>query len=160
MDITSPHLQANGFNREVYVRPPRELSAIDDLWKLEAAVDGLLDSGWLWYLTSSETLTSNDGLQHSWLNNTFYYRRGEDGTLEFMLASQVDHYLYAGIPKHMKALKDFLEATFVVNKINRYKLSRMGCDIMRQHNGGIALSRVTKNADCIQKYYEKLLMTV
>jgi hypothetical protein len=40
----------------VFVKPPREEEDDANLWLLMAAVYGLVDSGRLWYLTSSEAM--------------------------------------------------------------------------------------------------------
>lgn len=45
MDVKVAYLQSKGFNREVYFRPPREENTYVELWKLEAASYGRVDSG-------------------------------------------------------------------------------------------------------------------
>lgn len=48
MEVTAAFLQAKGFSREIYVRPPREAHATGKLCRLEAAAYGLVDSCKLW----------------------------------------------------------------------------------------------------------------
>eukprot|EP00171_Calliarthron_tuberculosum_P021088 IDg21088t1 len=97
MDIKAAYLQAQGFERTIYVRPPREEGRSDVLWRLTAAAYGLVDSGRLWYMTSDTTLTEKFGLTKSKFEQTLYYRKDTEGDLVFALATQVDNYIHAGI---------------------------------------------------------------
>lgn len=65
MDIKSAHLKEKGFNREIYVRPPREASARGDLFKFQADAYGLVVSIRLCYLTSIDALTVSYWLKRS-----------------------------------------------------------------------------------------------
>lgn len=56
MDITAAYLQAKGFEREIYVRPPPQEEQSHQIWKLTKAAYGLADSGRLWYLTSDSAI--------------------------------------------------------------------------------------------------------
>jgi len=74
MDITAAYLQAKGFDRDVYVKPPKEDNSSNVLWLLTAAAYGLTNSGRLWYLTSDHSLTEIFGLSRSTFEPTLYYR--------------------------------------------------------------------------------------
>lgn len=52
MDIRSAHLQALGFDREIYVKPQKEAADPSGLWQLKAAAYDLVDRGRLWYQMS------------------------------------------------------------------------------------------------------------
>lgn len=45
MDTTAAFLQARGFDREAFVRPPMEETNRFNLWRLTAAAYGLADIG-------------------------------------------------------------------------------------------------------------------
>jgi Reverse transcriptase (RNA-dependent DNA polymerase) len=45
IDIKAAYLQATGFNREIFVRPPKEDHDDENFWRLEKPSYGLVDSG-------------------------------------------------------------------------------------------------------------------
>eukprot|EP00171_Calliarthron_tuberculosum_P018277 IDg18277t1 len=77
MDIKAAYLQAKGFERTIYVRPPKEVQCRDYLWQLTAAAYGLADSGRLWYLTSDAALTDEFGLSKSEISEFEYFLQNE-----------------------------------------------------------------------------------
>lgn len=141
MDIEAAFLQAVGFTRLIYVRPPREANQHGILWRLDLAAYGLTDSGRLWYLTSNDQLVRQHGLTRSRLDYTLYHMEDHNGRLDFVLAVQVDDYLYAGTSARMKAFEDFLHSTFDVGKFARRSLSLMGCEISQSADYSITLSQ-------------------
>lgn len=147
MDVRAAFLQARGFNRRIFVRPPREAAAHGVLWLLTAAAYGLTDSGRLWYLTSNHDLIHKHGLTRSRYDHTLYYSKNTNGILEFVLVVQVDDYLYGGTPERMEAFERFLKDTFTVSKLARSNLSLMGCDITQQSYYSITLSQLKKLED-------------
>jgi Reverse transcriptase (RNA-dependent DNA polymerase) len=58
LDVKAAYLQAAGFQREIYVRPPSEEGDNSHVWKLEKHAYGLADSGRLWFLTAFKALES------------------------------------------------------------------------------------------------------
>lgn len=147
MDVKAAFLQARGFNRRIFVRPPREAAAHGILWLLTAAAYGLTDSGRLWYLTSNHDLIHKHGLTRSRYDHTLYYSTNTDGILDFVLVVQVDDYLYGGTPERMESFEGFLKDTFTVSKLARSNLSLMGCDITQHSDYSITLSQSKKMAD-------------
>lgn len=154
MDVKAAFLQARGFNRLIYVRPPREAKLKGILWRLDAAAYGLTDSGRLWYLTSDSELIDTHGLKRSKYDHTLYYSHDADGNLDFVLAVQVDDYLYGGTSTRMEAFEAFLEKTFEVSKLARNNLSVMGCDITQRDDHSITLSQ----AKMLQDLDPKILL--
>ena len=55
LDIKSAFLQGNKVERDIFLKPPKELGG-DKLWKLQTTVYGLADASMIWYLTLQETL--------------------------------------------------------------------------------------------------------
>lgn len=143
MDIETAYLQALGFTRRIYVRPPREAKAPHVLWRLELPAYGLTDSGRLWYLTSDKELIKSFGLTRSPFDYTLYYSADENGSLNFILAVQVDDYLYCGTLSRLDEFEKFLSERFDVGKFARHKLSLMGCEIWLDENYSIHLSQET-----------------
>lgn len=90
MDIRTAYLQAQGFDRTIYVIQPREADDSSVLWKLLAADYGLVDSGSLWYRTSDLALVTEHGLTRSRYEPTLYYGHIYK-ILAFGLVAQVDN---------------------------------------------------------------------
>lgn len=141
MDIKAAYLQATGFTREIYIRPPREAKEDGVLWQLLAAAYGLTESGRLWYLTSNTALIHKHGLTRCKYDHTLYYAINDLGVLEFILAVQVDDYTYSGTPARMQAFEEFLRRTFEISKIARRSLSLMGCTITQDDDFSVTLSQ-------------------
>lgn len=141
MDIETAFLQALGFRRTIFVRPPREAGTPHILWKLELPAYGLTDSGRLWYLTSDAELIQNYGLTRSRLDYTLYYSVDDDKNLDFALAVQVDDYIYTGTDERMVAFEAFLSSTFDVGNFARGSLSLMGCEITQDRDYSVTLSQ-------------------
>lgn len=72
MDVKSAYIQARGFGKDKYVRPPLKEKDSNGLWKLLVPAYGLTDSGRLWYLTLCEALTKRFGFLHSKLDPSMY----------------------------------------------------------------------------------------
>ncbi len=132
MDIKAAYLQAQGFERDIYVRPPQQENAKGFVWKLTKAAYGLADSGRLWYLTSDAALREAFGATRSRLEHTLYYRRNDTGALSFVLVAQVDNYVYAGTPSEITAFESFLQEEFHVGELEHGRFVVYGCEI-EQH---------------------------
>lgn len=48
MDISTAFLNASGFDRDIFVRPPKEVGNITGVWTSNTDAYGLVDSGRLW----------------------------------------------------------------------------------------------------------------
>lgn len=147
MEVRAAFLQAKGFDLELYVRPPRETNKRGFFWKLAAASNGLFGSGRLCYLSSNETLTTTHGLKRSKYEHTLHYPHGGNGKLEFILATQVDNYLYTATEKHILDFEQFLKDTFEVTKLCQSHLELMGCVISQHGDGSINISQTKKLED-------------
>eukprot|EP00171_Calliarthron_tuberculosum_P023073 IDg23073t1 len=146
MDVTAAFLQAQGFKRQVYVRPPRDECAADQFWRLTAAAYGLCDSGRLWYLTSDAALRSGFGLTRSRLEPTMYYEKDSNGLLCFLLVAQVDNYVYAGNEGRMKRFERLLSAEFAIGELKRGSFGLYGCEISQDATMGITMTQLGKHA--------------
>lgn len=93
MDVRAAFLRVKGFNRTIFVRPPKEECKNNILWKLLAPAYGLVDSSRLWYLTSNSALCDEYGLTRSKYESTLYFNHDERGNLNFVVVVQVDNYI-------------------------------------------------------------------
>jgi len=147
MDVRAAFLQADGFNRTIYVRPPREEDQRDIYWQLLAAAYGLVDSGRLWYLTSNAALCNEYGLKRSAYESTLYYERNKDGNLELLVVVQVDNYIYTGCNNNMNRFEKFLRAAFEVGEIERNSFDIYGAHLSRNSDGTAVVSQLQRLAE-------------
>lgn len=147
MDVKAAYLQAQGFNRDIYVKPPKEENDSDRYWKLTAAAYGLTESGRLWYLTSDSALTEVYGLSKSKYENTLYFKKSSEGNLVFLLVTQVDNYIYCGLEQEITEFESFLRAEFDVGELDRKEFTVMGCEIVQDETKTIALTQQLKNEE-------------
>jgi len=144
MDIRAAFLQALGFNRTIYVRPPKEEGDSGLLWKLLAAAYGLVDSGRLWYLTSNAALCDLFGLVRSKYEPTLYFSRNKKSQLDFIVVVQVDNYIYAGTESRMADFEKFLRDCFEVGEISRNNFEFYGATVTRLENRTVIIDQNSK----------------
>lgn len=140
MDVETAFLQALEFTRRIYVSPPRDASTPHLLWSFELPAYGLTDLGWLWYLTSYKELMKSFGLKISSIYCTLYYSRDQSGSTEFVLAVQVDDYVYTGTTSRMHKFEDFLASTFDISKFARGTPTLMVCEFTQDDDFSVCLS--------------------
>lgn len=80
-----------------------------------------------------------------------YYTDDKNGDLAFILATQMDEYLYTGSLERMQRIEHFLKDTFQVCSLSRLHLSLMECAISRHEDGSVTLSQSAKLAELIRK---------
>ena len=154
MDVESAFLQALGFSRRIYVRPPREANTPDILWLLELPAYGLTESGRLWFFTSDKELIKSFGLVRSSLDYSLYFSKDASGSLDFVLAVQVDNYMYAGTRARIDAFESFLSSRFDVGTFERGTLSLMGCTITQDPDSSVHLTQ----DDSLQQLRPEMLL--
>lgn len=147
MDIKTAFLQAKGFDRDVYVRPPKEADDKSRYWKLLAPAYGLTDSGRLWYRTSDQALITDHNLTRSRYEATLYYRHSDNHKLTFLLVAQVDNYIYAGDEREMTSFESFLQNRFRVGALDRASFDVMGCELTQSPDGSVTLRQSSRLAD-------------
>ena len=141
MDIKTAYLQAQGFNRQIFVRPPKEVKDRSGLWKLCAPAYGLVDSGRLWYRTSDCALISDYHLTRSRYEHTLYYKQDASHSLTFLLVTQVDNYIYTGTENEISSFESFLQDHFKVGTLEKTNLNVMGTEITQSPSGTITLTQ-------------------
>ena len=93
IDIKSAFLQGHELDREVYLRPPKEMGT-DKIWKLKKCVYGLADAPREFYLRLSSELEKL-GTTSSRLDKALFLWQSE-GELNGILLLHVDDILYGG----------------------------------------------------------------
>ena len=142
MDVKTAYLQARGFNRTIYVRPPREENDPTGLWLLLAAAYGLTESGRLWYFTSYAALTKNFGARQSRYEPCLYFLRRDAESL--LVVVQVDDYAYTGTPAIVAEFESFLQGEFNVGSLESNEFEIMGARLTQLPTGAVTLDAKEK----------------
>ena len=119
-DIKSAFLQSNTLDREVFVKPPRDIKEQHLIWKLKKPLYGLSDSSRNWYITFKQDLLERGLVVSTFDKAVFIYKT--DGKLQGILAVHVDDVLYSGTGK----MRDILK-----NVAKKFELSRSEEGAMR-----------------------------
>lgn len=82
---------------------------------------------------------NSHGLKRFTYDHTLYHAKDNNVDRVFILATQVEDYLYTGTEKRMQAFKSFLKDTLKVRKIARSHVLLMGCDIQSHEEGSVTL---------------------
>ena len=141
MDVKCAFLQADGFHRIIYMKPPIEDPSRNYLWRLDKPAYGLADSGRLWWITSDLAI-KEFGLTVSTFEPCQYYsKRNQD--LAFLLVTQVDNYIYTGRRDIVKRFEIFMQKRFTMGECLHNNFSVYDCDIS-QNSKGIRVSQIQR----------------
>lgn len=148
MDAVAAFLQAKGFSRQVYVRPPREANDPTGIWLLLAAAYGLSNGSRLWYRTNDEALLGIHCLTRSKFEPTFYFKKSADNSLVFVLAVQVDNYLYTRTDVDISLFKTFLQDHFKIGSLERDSFPLLGCELTQHMDKSVTITQQARSS-CI-----------
>jgi Reverse transcriptase (RNA-dependent DNA polymerase) len=138
LDVKPAYLQAAGFKREIYVRPPSEEGDNSHVWKLEKSVYGLAVSGRLWFLTAFKALKSYE-LRSCPYDKTLFSSRSS----ELYVTTQVDSFIFTGTEPEMKGFTDFMSSQFQLSELEYDDFSVYGFKFCKTSEG-IRLSQELK----------------
>jgi hypothetical protein len=144
LDIKAAYLQAEDYNRLVLVKPPRQERDDSNLWLLMTAAYGLVDSGRLWYLTSSKAMRQFS-LSCSSLDSCTWTLKGGNNVCLIVLV-QTDNYLYTGLSGHISRFEQFMSQKFNVGSIEHDSFKAYGMSITAR-DGGFIVDQNSKNVD-------------
>jgi hypothetical protein len=130
LDVKAAYLHATGFNRIIYVRPPKEERDSKNLWKLEKPAYGLADSVRLWFLTAFRALESH-GLRACPYDKTVFASKN---SLLFV-TTQVDNFLFAGSHSEMVLFTEYMKAQFQLSELEYDNFSVYGTVFSRDRHG-------------------------
>lgn len=155
MSREAASLQARGFNRKIFVKPPRKESDRSVLWRFTVATYRLVDSGRLWYFTSNAVHNSTSGLTRSVFGFTLYFENHRTtDQLDLLLVTQLHNYLYRGSSETMVPFISLLQEKFDGKELNRRSLMALSCKIDQLQNRTVIAKQSTKNSNigmaCLQ----------
>ena len=129
IDIKTAFLQGNKFDRDVYVKPPRE-AATQKLWKLSKCVYGLGDASRQWYLTLKDKIVQAGGNVSTHDLGLFFCHKHD--ILTGLMPCHVDDLLWCGTNSFKQNLIKNLYENFVVGKASSVAFKYVGIDIKQE----------------------------
>merc|ERR1711921_53755 len=137
MDIRAAFLQAKTLDREVFVRPPKDIEKEGVIWRLLKPLYGLDDASRKFYLKVKETLQK---LRLKTLpgDDAVYYEH-KNGKLMGLILSHVDDFTIAGTTEFVKRIVTGIQERFTVSKVEEDNFRFIGLDV-KTKNGKIEIS--------------------
>merc|ERR1711954_505073 len=150
MDIRAAFLQAKTLDREVFVRPPKDIEKEGVIWKLLKPLYGLDDASRKFYLKVKETLQK---LRLKTLpgDDAVYYEHKNEKLMGLIL-SHVDDFTIAGNTDFVKRIVTGIKERFTVSKVEEDNFRFTGLDV-KTKNGKIEIS-MKDYADSIKEIKE------
>ena len=127
MDIRATFLQAKTLDREVFVRPPKDIEKEGVIWKLLKPLYGLDDASRKFYLKVKETLQK---LKLKTLpgDDAVYYEH-KNGKLMGIILSHVDDFTIAGTREFVNRIVSGIKRKFTVSKVEEDNFRFTGLDV-------------------------------
>lgn len=149
IDIKSAFLQGDVFQREVFIRPPKEAAVPSNcLWKLNKCVYGLGDASIVWYYSVKAVLLKLGCVQLKTDPAMFYWYRMDK--LAGMFLIHVDDFLWSG-------LEEF--SVQVIEKVRGiFKVGKEACETFRYL--GLDIKQGTSFITLDQKSYIKSILPI
>merc|ERR1712002_1265992 len=137
MDIRAAFLQAKTLDREVFVRPPKDIEKEGKVWKLLKPLYGLDDASRKFYLKVKETLQKM-GLKTLPGDDAVYYEH-KNGELQGLILSHVDDFTIAGRTEFVDRIVTGIKNKFTVSKVEEDNFRFTGLDV-KTNNDQIEIS--------------------
>ena len=146
IDIKSAYLQADKLDRDVFVRPPKELKRPGLIWALDKPAYGLIDSARNWYSSISSFLISQGCKRCIYDKALFFYSVGNK--LCGLIMMHVDDFIFCGSVKFLNDILKPLKAKYDISKHETEIFKYIGIEIL-QTNAGIVLDQ-KQYLQCVQ----------
>ena len=130
IDIKTAFLQGRVFDREVYLKPPREANT-KKLWKLNKCVYGLKDASRQWYLTLKEEILKAGG-KVSTHEPGLFFCHNKEGNMSGLMPCHVDDLLWSGTSMFKKELVNRLHKKFVVGDSSSRAFEYVGIEMEQE----------------------------
>ena len=129
LDIKAAFLQAKMLDRDVYLKPPKDVKKKDILWKLNRPLYGLDDASRKFWLKVREVF-SKIGLKTIEGDGAFYYKH-DGNSLQGMVLSHIDDFSVSGTKEFNKMFEEKVREEFEVSKTERDSFRFTGLDITK-----------------------------
>ena len=127
IDVTSAFLQGADLDREVYVRPPKEVKLEGFLWKMKKAAYGLYDASRRWWIQVMEIMMELGGKTLIGDESLIYFHR--NGKLMGLISIHVDDFQATGSEIFFKEVMDVLAEKFKISKREKSEFRFTGVDV-------------------------------
>ena len=139
IDIKAAFLQGEDFQREVFLKPPKEAEHSENvLWKLKKCVYGLNDAARMWYFTV-KTFLFDVGCKQLKVDPAGFYWYHE-GELSGVLLMHVDDFIWGGTRKFESDVIEKIRSVFQVGQQSSGVFKYIGLEV-KQDEHGINLSQ-------------------
>jgi Reverse transcriptase (RNA-dependent DNA polymerase) len=144
LDIKAAYLQATGFDRQIFVRPPKEEADSLHLWQLEKPAYGLVESGRLWFLTAFKALEAHE-LQPCPYDKTLF--KLKDCSL--FVTTQVDNFIFTGTDQAMDGFSAYMSTRFELSELEFDNFSVYGT-VFNRDKAGIHIGQCEKITELVE----------
>ena len=133
MDIRRAFLQGNSFEREIFIKPPKEADC-QGIWRLNKCVYGLNEASRSWYNRVHDEFLNMRLTRSKYDNVMFFYKPNKNGQCEGIIVIHADDSLYGGSSHFEK----------VTNEVHRKFIVGSDCDVPSKYVGiDINMDRVS-----------------
>ena len=136
LDVKPAFLQGNQIDRDLYVKPPKEVGT-GNLWKLKTTVYGLSDASRVWYLRVKEELFKA-GTEMCKYNEAIFYWRSQN-ILQGIISCHVDDFCWGGTELFKKNVIDAIKAKFHISQEESLVFKYAGIHLSQQRDSSITI---------------------
>ena len=133
MDITGAFLQAEELDREVYVKPPKDIRKDGILWRLKKPLYGLDDSSRKFYIRVKKMFIDL-GLEVLEGDAAYFYMMKE-GKLYGQISTHVDDFNMAGEKTFIEEMVEKISSQLKVSKVEHGQFRFTGIDFKKTEEG-------------------------
>lgn len=133
IDVTAAFLQGDPIEREIYLRPPKDVCPDESVWRLNRCIYGLNDAPRSWYEKVRQVLTDL-GACVSVYDNALFLWHDDKGKLIGLLAAHVDDFAFCGDKKFQEIIKA-LKATFKIKEHHYGSFKYLGLNVIQNQEG-------------------------
>ena len=132
IDIKTAFLQGRPFDREVYVKPPKEAMS-GKLWRLNKCIYGLKDASRQWYLTLRDEVVRNGG-KVSMHEPGLFFTQNKEGSMTGLMPCHVDDLLWAGTNTFKKDVVKKIHEKFTVGSASSIAFEYIGIEMEQEED--------------------------
>ena len=130
IDIRAAFLQAKQLDRDVFLKPPKDIKKEKIIWKLKKPLYGLNDASRKFWLRV-KNIFKELGLRKLDGDEAVYYKLNEEGNLEGMVSTHVDDFDVAGRKKFVEMLTKEISKVLDISTLESYSLRFTGIDVKK-----------------------------
>ena len=133
IDVKAAFLQGRPINRDIYIKPPREVSIERKIWRLRKTAYGLVDAARNWFLSVKEELLKLSCKQSHLDKAVFRWSYQEK--LEVVVLLHVDDFFLTGSKLFNEHVVEELTRKFKIGKRKSGDFRHVGLKIKKEETG-------------------------